>query len=103
MGGDAEAEMLTVWATTLAVEMFGVEALKLIAIRLLVEEVMRKIEELFTGVDEVQIWYERHIMTVAASNAQGGEDTGDQDLGDDADADGGDGVGGGDEMDSGMM
>ncbi|KAK3285199.1 hypothetical protein CYMTET_7191 [Cymbomonas tetramitiformis] len=100
MGSEAEAEMLTVWATTLAVEMFGVEALKLIAIRLFVEEVMRKIQELFNGVDEVQIWYEHHIMAIASSSTHEGEDNGEQDLGDDADADGGDGVfGGGDDVD----
>ncbi|KAK3281243.1 hypothetical protein CYMTET_10953, partial [Cymbomonas tetramitiformis] len=101
MGREAEAELIAVWATTLAVEMFGVEALKLICIRLFVDELMRRFEEAFTGVDLVQRWYERHIMQVAANSREGNwEDNGDQDLGDDADADGGEGFGDGDDPNS---
>ncbi|KAK3254169.1 hypothetical protein CYMTET_36611 [Cymbomonas tetramitiformis] len=103
MGTEAETELIGVWATTLVVEMFGVETLKLIGIRLVVDEVMRRVEEAFTGVDWVQKWYERHIIAIAAGDLQEGEADGDQDLGDDADYDGGEGFGGDNDTDTGNM
>ncbi|KAK3233595.1 hypothetical protein CYMTET_56119 [Cymbomonas tetramitiformis] len=101
MGDEAEAELVASWATVLAVEMFGKEAIKLICIRLFVESMMNKAERLFTGQDHpANAWFEKYIMQKLAQ-ASGGvaDDNGDQDMGDDADADGG----GDDEIDAGGM
>eukprot|EP00854_Cymbomonas_tetramitiformis_P004719 gene4719-5772_t len=90
MGADAETELIRAWATVLAVEMFGKEAIKLIVLRLSVDAFMQKIEKLFTSQDHPAfLWFEQYIMTVIMANAKEMDDSGDQDMGDDADADGG--------------
>lgn len=91
LGPAQENEMITVWITTLVVEMFGAETLKLIAIKLLVEQLISRVEGLFSGVDISWLWFERYIMTVVTTNVAERGDDGEQDMGDDADADGGDG------------
>ncbi|KAK3287611.1 hypothetical protein CYMTET_4887, partial [Cymbomonas tetramitiformis] len=99
MGEEAEAELISTWATVLAVEMFGKEALKLIALRLFVDSFMQKLELLFTGQEHPAFrWFENYVMKVIMANSKETDDTGDQDMGDDADADGGgdDEVGGDD-------
>ncbi|KAK3268152.1 hypothetical protein CYMTET_23331 [Cymbomonas tetramitiformis] len=99
MGPAEENEMIVVWITTLVVEMFGAETLKLIAIKLLVEELIKRVEEFFTGVDISWLWFEEYIMTVVATNTMGRDGEVEQDMGDDADADGGDGLDNDDQMD----
>eukprot|EP00854_Cymbomonas_tetramitiformis_P001681 gene1681-2333_t len=91
MGAEAESELIASWATVLAVEMFGKETIKLIALRIFVDELMSKIERLFTDQDHpAHHWLEKYIMTVIMLNAsEDPDDNGDQDMGDDADADGG--------------
>eukprot|EP00854_Cymbomonas_tetramitiformis_P016764 gene16764-19915_t len=99
MGDEAEAELVASWATVLAVEMFGKEAIKLICIRLFVESMMNKAEQLFTGQDHpAHRWFEQYILLKLTQDSRvTTDDTGDQDMGDDADADGG----GDDEIDAG--
>ncbi|KAK3283135.1 hypothetical protein CYMTET_9156 [Cymbomonas tetramitiformis] len=89
MGAKAESELISSWATVLAVEMFGKEAIKLIFIRLVVNFIMETAEHIFLGLHPSVLWHEKYIMTVATANAAEADDTGDQDMGDDADADGG--------------
>ncbi|KAK3281352.1 hypothetical protein CYMTET_10853 [Cymbomonas tetramitiformis] len=103
MGGQAETELIANWAIVLVVEIFGKEAIKLIAVRVSVNFVMETLESMLLGMTPAVRWHEKYIMQVAAANAVGNDDTGDQDLGDDVDADGGDEFDGGDADGGGGM
>eukprot|EP00854_Cymbomonas_tetramitiformis_P016034 gene16034-19016_t len=93
LGSGEESELIRVWATTLAAEMFGAEALKLIAIRIMVDVLLQRAEEMFLELNVAQRWYEGYLVSKSSHLQTEDEQMGDQDLGDDADADGGDGIG----------
>ncbi|KAK3254720.1 hypothetical protein CYMTET_36076 [Cymbomonas tetramitiformis] len=97
MGAEEEREIVSMWAITLAVEMFGQQSIQIIALRIFVDAAMLRIERFFTDQDHPAFpWFESYIISVMDTGTSSGkEDTGEQDMGDDADADGG----GDDEMD----
>ncbi|KAK3257434.1 hypothetical protein CYMTET_33476 [Cymbomonas tetramitiformis] len=95
MGPEAEKDVVLSWAISLALEMFGLEAMKIIFLRLIVVYFMEYARRLFLGYRPAVLWHEKYIMAVAATRAHAEDDKGEQDLGDDADADVGDDVGDG--------
>eukprot|EP00854_Cymbomonas_tetramitiformis_P011797 gene11797-13929_t len=62
MGSDAEQDLIVTWATALALEILGKEAVKIVAIRVTVDYSTKYVERLFTGQTDAHAWFERFVM-----------------------------------------
>eukprot|EP00854_Cymbomonas_tetramitiformis_P005853 gene5853-7054_t len=89
VGKEAEMEVVAMWATMLAVETFGTEALKLIVLKFTVEFLMGQAQAKFLDISPAVLWHEHYIIKLSNTVDQEKDVTGEQDMGDDADADGG--------------
>ncbi|KAK3277323.1 hypothetical protein CYMTET_14661 [Cymbomonas tetramitiformis] len=70
MGIEEERAVISTWAITLAMEMFGKEAVKLVIIRLFINSTMDKLRDSFLAISPAAIWYEKHVMTYVTAQSK---------------------------------
>ncbi|KAK3258848.1 hypothetical protein CYMTET_32126, partial [Cymbomonas tetramitiformis] len=86
-GPEEEEEVIWTWAITLAVELFGAEAIKLIAMRIVVTTALAKLQAIFMDQTPHLLWFEEHILAFVHAQAKKVSEAGDQDIGEDVQAD----------------